>query len=531
MSRLAWIVGVSALCFGCSCGGSSSKGSDGGSNAADAPTGQADAFTGPYDDFPADPVIDMDAPTDGPSLFGDPSSGDPSGGPCLVEPEIGTLFPKNWLRPRFSWTPGGGQNLFELRLSTANEVNDLVVYTTATTWTMSADIWNKLRLHIVDAPITVTIRGAAFDGSQLTSGPAKGSSGDITIAPVGAPGAVVYWTTTGGSALRGFRIGDESVQDIVRPVDAGAQCVGCHSSSPDGTYVGFSASPVANNGNPATFGLLTADGNAGTAPFVSAAAQTLMARQNQELPVFSRNHWTTGDHVALTMFPVAGKFEITWTDLEATATDQGVGWGILARTGDTNPAAYASFAHLSDDVLYVSAPNVASGVTVSDGDLAVIPYANRAGGNATLISGASDSSYNEYYPTWSPDDSFIAFNRVASGQSSYNNGNAEVFIIDAAGGVPTRLAANDPPMCSGKTSPGVTNSWPKWAPEVGTANNKRYYWLTFSSTRSAAGNPQLYIAPVVVDDSGVHTYPALYLWNQPAAENNHTPAWDNFAIP
>ena len=23
---------------------------------------------------------------------------------------------------------------------------------------------------------------------------------------------------------------------------------------------------------------------------------------------------------------------------------------------------------------------------------------------------------------------------------------------------------------------------------------------------------------------------AIYLWNQPAAENNHTPAWDDFGI-
>ena len=48
-------------------------------------------------------------------------------------------------------------------------------------------------------------------------------------------------------------------------------------------------------------------------------------------------------------------------------------------------------------------------------------------------------------------------------------------------------------------------------------------------------NPQLYVAPVVVDEAGetptVVTYPALYLWNQPAAENNHTPAWDVFLIP
>ena len=36
---------------------------------------------------------------------------------------------------------------------------------------------------------------------------------------------------------------------------------------------------------------------------------------------------------------------------------------------------------------------------------------------------------------------------------------------------------------------------------------------------------------VVVEGGNITTYPALYLWNQPAAEANHTPAWDVFAIP
>jgi hypothetical protein len=28
----------------------------------------------------------------------------------------------------------------------------------------------------------------------------------------------------------------------------------------------------------------------------------------------------------------------------------------------------------------------------------------------------------------------------------------------------------------------------------------------------------------------VTTYPAIYVWNQPATESNHTPAWDAFQI-
>jgi hypothetical protein len=53
----------------------------------------------------------------------------------------------------------------------------------------------------------------------------------------------------------------------------------------------------------------------------------------------------------------------------------------------------------------------------------------------------------------------------------------------------------------------------------------------FSSTRDPGGNPQLYVTPIVVEGGKVSTYHALYLWNQPATENNHTPAWDVFKIP
>jgi hypothetical protein len=120
--------------------------------------------------------------------------------------------------------------------------------------------------------------------------------------------------------------------------------------------------------------------------------------------------------------------------------------------------------------------------------------------------------------------------RLPDGQGSYNNANSEFLIIGADGGTPIRHVANDPGMCLGKTSPGITNSWPKWSPVVGAASGRTYYWIIFSSTRS--GNPQLYVAAVIKDEIGlVTTTPALYLWNQPPTENNHTPAWDTFSIP
>jgi hypothetical protein len=106
-----------------------------------------------------------------------------------------------------------------------------------------------------------------------------------------------------------------------------------------------------------------------------------------------------------------------------------------------------------------------------------------------------------------------------------------VFVIPPAGGAATRLEANDPVACLGKASPGVTNSWPKWAPEAVTIQGKTYYWLIFSSRRGQSGSPQLYVTGLVVENGQPTSYSSIYLWNQPEGESNHTPAWDVFQIP
>ena len=151
----------------------------------------------------------------------------------------------------------------------------------------------------------------------------------------------------------------------------------------------------------------------------------------------------------------------------------------------------------------------------------------------TPLTGASDPAATEFYPSFSPDDSLIAFTRVSGSGSSYSNPASEVFVVPSAGGTAVRLAANDAAACqSTLTSPGLTNDWPKWSPHATTANGKTYYWLTFSSKRMGTTNAQLYVTALVADGSGKLTsYPALYLWNQPATDGNHTPSWDDFSIP
>jgi hypothetical protein len=543
-SRAWWIVVGPAI--GLALGGAASCGSDSKGSAFDDDAGndlpdggdEAPGFDAPIDTAPVvhddfhDPVFDTGATPSAPSIFGQPDVTTGTGA-CLFEPELGSLFPKNWLRPRFRMTTSNAENLFEIKLVVPNEVSPLVIYTTKSGYVLSKTAWAAIT-SVGIGTVHVTVRSAVVDANgKLTGGPWKGAEGDIEIAPVEATGSVLYWTTSGGTVLKGFKVGDESVESVITPAQASTQCVACHTSTPDGLYAGLTASDNINDGSgPAYIVLRAVDGTAAEPPFLSTTAKTLLARQNQHAPAFTKAHWAPGDRVVLTMLPVANNTEIIWTDLEATQAAQGTGWGVVARGGDAQSASSAMWSHAGDQIVYVSTKSSGAGTIETDGTIWTVPYGNRAGGAAKALAGASDAAYTQFYPTFSADDQLVAFNRVPTGKTSYNDPAAEVFVVPAQGGTATRLVANDPPACLGAKSPGITNSWPKWSPEVKTSGASSYYFLVFSSTRNAAtGGPQLYVAPIVVTGGAVKTYAALYLWNQPETEHNHTPAWDVFQLP
>jgi hypothetical protein len=604
------------------------------------------------------------ASTSAAGTFGAAGTGG-SGGPCLVEPQDGTLFPNGgtdgtgWLTPRVSFAPtSAAQNLFEIRLTSPLEKHDLVVYTTNTWWTLDLPTWEALSKSMVGPTITVTVRASA--GGTISMG---GSAG-FQIASLEASGALIYWSTENfdpnadTTSLNGFAVGDtgnapiltstQVTQQVVatEPGDGGMTpgtpvpvfCIGCHTATPDGEYVGFTAQwPWPN----ALASVDLKGGTVGAAPpwltpgglaNLSPVAGRVQAggdwygppEVNQMMlgmQTFSKGHYAPNDYMVVTSLGAAENAlsisaadtqtgvvsQLAWMNLGFTGTvtvtngggglplapcgtspappgsclpqqTSNGGWGIIARNGDTGSAGAPSWTHnldgKTDFIAYTTTQAGTKDGRLNDGpaDIDIVPYNSLgpglggAGGTVIPLPGASDPAYNEYYPAWSPDDAFIAFNRVAVGLSMYNQPAADVYVVPSGGSAPTcdgvagpacRLKANDPVACTGSLMGNVQNTLPKWAPLPSTNGNKGsdgklYYWVTFSSTRvnactvaggnlctatdvaSAQGKAQLYVAGIVVDPANgnaITTYPAIYLANQDFTFNNLIPSWSYFPLP
>ena len=529
-------------------------------------------------DFPAEPILEDGVPADAPTLFGSPDTFDAASPPCVLEPQLssgntpGALFPANWLRPRFRFSATG--DLFEIRVSSEVQRNDLVAYTKTPLWTMPADIWKAAAVNNIGKPMTVTIR-AIRSG---TSGMPSGIRGDITIAPVNAGGSMVFWTVNSStvgpesSKLMGFSVGEEGVVQTLTPKTVqfdgviheegrdlrgtygggkegfspgDVQCVGCHTSTPDGAAVIFTDDWPWNK----AIASVRQQDAGGVPDYLTQGARTLLKMPWLGTQSTSKGHWTTGDRLLITGFGSRGlPFSaygntdgLAWIDLETTApisdevpvedvnnakemaqrarnqaieAARGSAWGVFALDGETAHAVTPDISNAGDKIAYVStdqSPNGHPSYSANRADIYMVPFNARKGGAVKPLSGASDPMAYEYYPAFSADDELIAFTRAPNKGSCpkcpdgpYYNRFGEINVISAEGGARTPLLANQPVACAGDNADiGLINSWPKWSPSVATVDGKTYYFLIFSSGRKYDGQfaiPRSNDTPSTLDD-------------------------------
>jgi hypothetical protein len=571
-------------------------------------------------DFPAQPLIEDGIPPAAQAAFSQTSTG---AGPCVLEPRDGMLIPANMLRPRVRFSGSGSVHQITLHTPREvndlvvytkqnpwfmppdiwdglrrNVFEEDISVTVRTGDGVGAPSESRVNFRIapVQAGGSMVYWGATTEQPGLTTT-------RLLAFKVGEEAVV--------TALRPIDITETMLGDNgqIKREEYGApkgqaRCVGCHTSTGDGQAV--------ITGDHWPWNLAVSDistGAGGRPAFVTPMGALLLQMPWLGVSSTSRGDWGRGRHVVVTSAGPRNAMNadfvananqpqqdmgfgqsqnqtnrdgLIWIDLSAEGNvpvldaqnddkevgtamlgARGTGWGVLARTGDTRGAVTPDWSHDGSSVAYTSTDSTKDGHVGDNAnavDIYTVPYADGAGGTAQPLPGASQPGVAEYYPDFSSDDRFIAFNRVQQGTGRiYYHPQGEIYVVPAAGGVATRLAANDPPACSGESSPGVTNSWPKWSPTVrsgpenGPHAGKRYYFLLFSSTRESpfrlgqAPASQLYLATLVELPTGeLQTYPAMYLWNQgyeiidPGSDNpqlaplqtsNLTPAFDEFIIP
>jgi len=140
------------------------------------------------------------------------------------------------------------------------------------------------------------------------------------------------------------------------------------------------------------------------------------------------------------------------------------------------------------------------------------------GPETSLATAPPGQSY--YYPTFSPDSVWLAFNRSSAGPEVYDEPTAELMLMRASGSPPITLA-----VANGL--PNTTNSWPRWGPITGDIG-----WLAFASRRPYAlqtsGVAQVWVAGIDLDLAALGldgSYAPVWLPGQDTSTGNHTPAF------
>ena len=439
----------------------------------------------------AQTIVTTGTSADAPTKFGGPP--DPNRAPSLVYPADGVIVPPNMNVLEFHFMPGAGNDLFEITFSTATQ--EVKVYTGCTTlgagcmYSPDPSVWTILsNLGRGNDPLGYTVRGTNSGGNV---GVGSSASQKIAFGQQDIVGGLYYWNAGAGATMRyEFGVSGKSAELFLNAPEAGAGiCIGCHALSRDGTRIIEGADIP------------------GLAPYkvfdVSTKKLLVTGAGASNFSAFSPDskQMLTSDGVTISL---------RTTDTGAAVTDPLVKSGTMP---DWSPD--------GNTIVYAKPPANEPMLTQPGVDNASLETMKLAAGKwtagPTLV---PFTGQNNYYPSFSPDGTFVLFNRTSG--NSYDSMTAKVFAVDVNGGTPIELT---------QASTGG-DSWPKWAPDVQPYRGGQLMWLTFSSRRAyglrGGGTAQLWMT--AFDPARGHmgvdpSYPAFWLPFQDLSSGNHIAQW------
>ena len=457
-------------------------------------------------------VLGPNVPANAATLFGGPSTGT---APQLVYPANGVLVPPNLNVMEFHYLPGSGNGLFELTFQGARV--QLKAYFTCTVlgtgcqFTPDAATWAVLAMAERGGdPMSYTLRGIPM-GAAAGSPVGMSATQKISFGQEDIVGGLYYWNASPGNLKRyEFGRANQQAENFMDAARAGASvCVGCHVLSRDGKKIAVG---------------LDTPTPAAIYKVFDVATRTMVYSKGSMLGGGGANFFSFSPDGSQLLYSNGAS-----TGLADSATGNDINASLIAAgtmpdwSPDGNAIAYAK-----PSMVVPCIPGLCGAPGV---DKASIETMVKSGGTwgpgPTLVSYASGN--NNFYPTYSPDNRWVIFNRSPSEANSFDAMDAQVWAISAAGGNPLRLA----------TASTGGDSWPKWAPDAQPYRGNTLMWFTFSSRRdyglrlqqqtreAAMRTTQPWMAAFRPGRAGTvaASSPAFWLPFQSLAEGNHIAQW------
>lgn len=395
-------------------------------------------------------------------------------------PEDYVNIPRNTPGITFMWSDiWGGASCYRLQIS--SEITDLVVYTSSTSWTADEETWQEITATNAGGSVEVNLAAAVGDTVYLEA------PRHISVNRMDGRGSIVYWSTS-AQGLMEIPYG-EAARELITANTTG-RCVACHTVSPQGqvafTYDGGNGYLGVKDLDNVGGDILGYGVNIGNFHSFTPDGSLLVSVYNGVLQVFDG-----------------------WTGVYMGTVDTG---GYTVSHPDWSP----------DGTRLAVVLTGSHGLdwSFTGGRIAVMEHLGGGAFAPPNVLYAPTDGRNAYYPAFSPDGEWIAFN--LSTDDSYFDPDATLAILASDGSAAPIL------LDRANQVGNLYNSMPKWGP----LPDDEILWIAFSSMRTygslVSNRPQLWVAavdPALARQLKDPSYPAFWLPNQDMNQNNHLPFW------
>lgn len=428
-------------------------------------------------------------------------------GLLVTYPLEGVTVPRNLTGLLFAWTDPSSADIYRVRFR--SDITDVSVYLTSVQWEATRSLWEIISASNKQGTVEVSVEAGMWDGSSLSS-VRKGPELLMTVNRLDARGSIFYWETANESIMR-IPFGSTTADVFWGSEDSNGRCSGCHTliESPD-SNTDDAIMVITHDGVDGRFSILDVtdpddpfltvepdDNNRLTFQTASPDNRYLLGTNGPRATVYEAQ---TGQPIKTIEFddPITHP---SWSPDGATI--------VLVHTV---PEIDGQSFSIRSDMNFERGEIVE--YTWNEDELTL---------SDPRVLKAKDPQYNYYYPAYSPDSEWIAYNRSQIG--AYASADAEVWLMSRDGSIDIRLD-----NANGEGD--LQNSYPRWGP----LPDDEILWLAFSSRRdhplvnedSPVLLPQIWVAaidPSLAEAGEDPSSAPFWLPGQDTQSDNHLPLW------